>query len=200
MILMRFPRNTNVIFDGNTMKKKYIVFIVILILLIVVAGIFIYVNEEGSSLSVIGGADGPTAIFLAEKISESDQEAEEPGKEDEMKLFIGDKVISVLWEQNAAVADLEEAVCEEPIIIKMSMYGGFEQVGSIGRNLTRNDKQTTTSPGDLVLYNGNQLVVFYGSNSWSYTKLGKIQDLSKAELEDLLSNGDVTITIVLDEK
>ena len=112
-----------------------------------------------------------------------------------MKLVIGDTEVSVSWEQNAAVADLEEVVNEEPIAIEMSMYGGFEQVGSIGRNLTRNDKQTTTAPGDLVLYNGNQLVVFYGSNSWSYTRLGKIQNLSEAELEELLSNGDVTITI-----
>ena len=112
-----------------------------------------------------------------------------------MKLVIGDTEVSVSWEQNAAVADLEEAVNEEPVVIEMSMYGGFEQVGSIGRNLTRNDKQTTTAPGDLVLYNGNQLVVFYGSNSWSYTRLGKIQNLSEAELEELLSNGDVTITI-----
>ena len=190
------------------MKKKYIVLIVILLLIIVIAGIFIYerlhaslyMNEKGTSFSVIGGADGPTAIFVAGKIpDESENEAElnetESNEEDEMKLVIGDTEVSVSWERNAAVANLEEAVNEEPIVIEMSMYGGFEQVGSIGRNLTRNDKQTTTAPGDLVLYNGNQLVVFYGSNSWSYTRLGKIQNLSEAELEELLSNGDVTITI-----
>ena len=77
------------------------------------------------------------------------------------------------------------------------MYGGFEQVGSIGQNLTRNDKQTTTEPGDIVLYSGNQLVVFYGSNSWSYTRLGKI-NLSDEELENLLGNGDVTITLSME--
>lgn len=185
------------------MKKKYIVLIVILILIIVIAGIFIYerlhaslyVKGEGTSFSVIGGADGPTAIFVAGKIPDESKNEAESNEEDEMKLVIGDTEVSVSWEQNAAVADLEEAVNEEPIVIEMSMYGGFEQVGSIGRNLTRNDKQTTTAPGDLVLYNGNQLVVFYGSNSWSYTRLGKIQNLSEAELEELLSNGDVTITI-----
>ena len=189
--------------DGNDMKKKYIVLIVILILIIVIAGIFIYerlhaslyVNEEGTSFSVIGGADGPTAIFVAGKIPDESKNEAESNEEDEMKLAIGDTEVSVSWEQNVAVADLEEVVNEEPIVIEMSMYGGFEQVGSIGRNLTRNDKQTTTAPGDLVLYNGNQLVVFYGSNSWSYTRLGKIQNLSEAELEELLSNGDVTITI-----
>ena len=185
------------------MKKKYIVLIVVLIFIIAIAGIFIYerlhaslyVNENGTSYSVIGGADGPTAIFIAGKLPGSNHDEAVQNREEEMKLFIGDTEVSVLWEQNAAVADLEETVSEEAIIIEMSMYGGFEQVGSIGRNLSRDDKQTTTSPGDLVLYNGNQLVVFYGSNSWSYTRLGKIQNLSEAELKEFLSNGDVTIKI-----
>ena len=75
------------------------------------------------------------------------------------------------------------------------MYGGFEQVGSIGTGLPRNDVQTTTAAGDIVLYSGNQLVIFYGSNSWSYTRLGKITDKDKDELKDLLGNGDVTVTI-----
>ena len=81
------------------------------------------------------------------------------------------------------------------VIIQMSMYGGFEQVGSIGQSLPRNDKQTTTSSGDIVLYSGNQMVVFYGSNSWSYTRLGHISDKDEAGMTELLSNGDVTITI-----
>ena len=78
---------------------------------------------------------------------------------------------------------------------KMSMYGGFEQVGSLGQSLPRNDVQTTTSAGDIVLYSGNQIVVFYGSNSWAYTRLGRISDKTAEELTALLGNGDVTITI-----
>ena len=76
----------------------------------------------------------------------------------------------------------------------MSMYGGFEQVGSIGQSISRDDKQITTEYGDIVLYSGNQIVVFYGSNSWAYTKLGHI-DLSEEELTQLLSNGDVVLEI-----
>ena len=79
--------------------------------------------------------------------------------------------------------------------INMSMYGGFEQVGSIGTSLPRNDSQTTTSPGDIVLYSGNQIVIFYGSNSWAYTRLGKITGLDEKELEDTFGNGDVTISL-----
>ena len=77
----------------------------------------------------------------------------------------------------------------------MSMYGGFEQVGSLGTSLPRNDKQTTTEAGDIVLYSGNQIVVFYGSNSWTYTRLGRITDKTAAEMADLLGKGNVTITI-----
>ena len=76
----------------------------------------------------------------------------------------------------------------------MSMYGGFEQVGSIGQSISRDDKQITTEFGDILLYSGNQIVVFYGSNSWAYTKLGHI-DLSEEELTQLLGNGDVVLEI-----
>ncbi len=113
-----------------------------------------------------------------------------------MIMTIGDTKVDVSWEDNDSVRELKE-LAEKNLLIQMSMYGGFEQVGSIGQNLTRNDKQTTTEPGDIVLYSGNQLVVFYGSNSWSYTRLGKI-NLSDEELENLLGNGDVTITLSME--
>ena len=68
-------------------------------------------------------------------------------------------------------------------------------MGSVGQSLPRDDKQMTTKAGDIVLYFGNQIVVFYGSNSWSYTRLGRISDKNEKELTELLGNGDVTITI-----
>ena len=117
-------------------------------------------------------------------------------KDANMIMTIGNTKVDVSWEDNDSVRELKELAAKN-LSIQMSMYGGFEQVGSIGQNLTRNDKQTTTEPGDIVLYSGNQLVVFYGSNSWSYTRLGKI-NLSDEELENLLGNGDVTITLSME--
>ena len=117
-------------------------------------------------------------------------------KDANMIMTIGDTKVDVSWEDNDSVRELKE-LAEKNLLIQMSMYGGFEQVGSIGQSVTRNDKQTTTEPGDIVLYSGNQLVVFYGSNSWSYTRLGKI-NLSDEELENLLGNGDVTITLSIE--
>lgn len=113
----------------------------------------------------------------------------------DMKMKIGNKEVDVIWEDNESVKALRELVGSETISINMSMYGGFEQVGEIGTSLPRNDAQTTTSCGDIVLYSGDKLVVFYGSNSWSYTRLGKITGLDRAQLTELLSEGDVTITI-----
>ena len=119
------------------------------------------------------------------------------GESTEMKMLINNTPVTVEWENNEAVEALKEAVKENPLIIHMSMYGGFEQVGSLGMSLPRNDTRITTSPGDVILYSGNQMVVFYGSNTWAYTRLGHITDQTQQELKQLLSNGNVTITIMI---
>ena len=116
-----------------------------------------------------------------------------------MKMKIGDTVVAVDWEDNESVEALKALCKDVPLTIQMSMYGGFEQVGSIGTSLPRNDEQTTTQAGDIVLYSGNQLVVFYGSNSWAYTRLGRVADQEAEGMKALLGNGDVTITISLEE-
>ena len=120
-----------------------------------------------------------------------------PNQQANKKLMIkiGDKKVDVSWEENESVGALMDMCKDSPLEIQMSMYGGFEQVGSLGTNLPRNDSQTTTSSGDIVLYSGNQIVVFYGSNSWSYTRLGHITDQDNEGMAELLSQGDVTITI-----
>ena len=112
-----------------------------------------------------------------------------------LQMTIGDTPVSVDWEDNESLQALKKLCSNQPLIIQMSMYGGFEQVGSIGTDLPQNDVSTTTSSGDIVLYSGNQMVVFYGSNTWAYTRLGHITDKTQAELTELLSNGNVTITL-----
>ena len=119
----------------------------------------------------------------------------ESEEHEEMQMKIGDTVVAVEWEQNESVEALRALAEDQPLTVEMSMYGGFEQVGSLGQSLPRNDVQTTTSAGDIVLYSGNQIVVFYGSNSWAYTRLGRISGKTAEELTALLGNGDVTITI-----
>jgi hypothetical protein len=134
-------------------------------------------------------AENPEVIAENENVTEQENEII-------MVMTIDDTKVDVTWENNASVDELKEFV-SDGLTISMSMYGGFEQVGSIGKSITSDDKQITTAPGDIVLYSGNQLVVFYGSNSWAYTRLGKI-NLSEKELTKLLSNGDVTITLSME--
>ena len=117
--------------------------------------------------------------------------------EKSLSLVIDGREVAVAWEDNESVAALIELASAGPLTVQMSMYGGFEQVGSLGTGLPRDDVQTTTRAGDIVLYSGNQIVVFYGSNSWAYTRLGHITDLSAEELSALLGSGDVTLTLDL---
>ena len=119
---------------------------------------------------------------------------EKTEEETDMRLMIGDTEVPVTWEDNKAVEDLKELAAGEGLEISMSMYGGFEQVGDIGQALTSDDTRITTKAGDIVLYAGDQIVVFYGSNTWAYTRLGHI-DLSAKEMEALLGNGDTVISL-----
>ena len=112
-------------------------------------------------------------------------------EEPAMILKIGETEVPVAWEDNPSVDALKKLL---PLTVQMSMYGGFEQVGPIGQEIVSNDEQTKTEPGDIVLYSGDQIVIFYGNNSWVYTRLGHV-DLSQEEMADLLGHGDVAITI-----
>lgn len=115
---------------------------------------------------------------------------------EKMNLQIGNSSFTATLESNEAVDALVVMMNDAPIVMQMSDYSGFEKVGTLGTSLPTSNKQTTTQSGDIVLYNGNQIVIFYGSNSWSYTRLGKIDDLSG--WEDALGSGDVTVTFSLE--
>ena len=115
--------------------------------------------------------------------------------ERKMQMKIGETDVNVSWEDNEPVEALKELCKDGPLTVQLSMYGDFEQVGSLGTALPAGDEQMTTSAGDIVLYSGDQLVIFYGSNSWAYTKLGHITDQDSEGMTQLLGSGDVTVTI-----
>ena len=140
----------------------------------------------------------------AEPESPIQEEATPNDVEDEMdaaevtaglRLLIDGEPVEVIWEDNESVAALRALVADAPLEVRMTPYGGFEQVGPLGTDLPRHDVEITTAPGDVVRYTGNQIVVFSGSNSWAYTRLGKIVGKDPDELADLLGNGSVTLTI-----
>ena len=128
---------------------------------------------------------------------ETPPEAPSVGAE-ELFLTIGSKKISVKLEKNAATAALIGILEEGDVTYTAHDYGGFEKVGDLGRTLPRNDTQMTTGAGDVILYSGDQIVLFYGSNSWSYTNLGAVQGISEAEWRGILTADDeITVTLSL---
>lgn len=138
----------------------------------------------------------------AESVNETDtvetdiQNNMEENKVANMNVQVGDVVFSATLEENEAVSALVERMRESPVVIQMSDYSGFEKVGPLGTSLPASNSQTTTQAGDIVLYNGNQIVIFYGSNSWSYTRLGHIDNLTG--WEEALGSGDVTMTLSIE--
>ncbi len=107
-----------------------------------------------------------------------------------IKINVNGNTFSATLEDNTAAKEFYEIIKAEGLTVEMSDYSGFEKVGSLGRTLSANDVQTRTKSGDIVLYNSSQLVMFYGSNSWSYTRLGRIDNLSG--WEDALGSGNIT--------
>ena len=151
--------------------------------------------EESSATQP--SATAPAGTQPSPETEQQPDQSTEQAQEDNMtlRMSIGGTPVEVAWEDNEAVEALRELCKDQALTIDMSMYGGFEQVGSIGSTLPQSDVQTTTSAGDIMLYSGDQMVVFYGSNTWAYTPLGHITDKTQAELTQLLSNGNVTVTL-----
>ena len=114
-----------------------------------------------------------------------------------IKITVSGKTLSVKIEDNEATKALVAALREASITYEAHDYGGFEKVGSLGRSLPTSDTQITTQAGDVILYSGNQIVLFYGSNTWSYTRLGKIQYDSLEELKSFLKAGEGNISVTL---
>ena len=152
--------------------------------------ILVLLSACGSS-----GNSNPLSSSQEKNIINAEQEGE---TEKMLSMRIGNASVQVDWENNNSVNALKELCKNKPLTINLHMYGGFEQVGSIGSSLPTNDKQMTTTSGDIVLYSSNQIVIFYGSNSWSYTKLGKITNKTDDELSELLGKGNVTLTLSLE--
>lgn len=133
-------------------------------------------------------------------LNDRDAAGEENEKEQtamKMNVQIGAHAFTATLEDNDAVRELAEMMRQGPVTIAMDDYAGFEKVGALGRSLPASSSQTTTAAGDIVLYNGSSIVMFYGSNSWSYTRIGRIDDLTG--WEDALGSGSITAVFTLAE-
>ena len=115
-----------------------------------------------------------------------------------MNLKVNNSTMKVKLSDNAATKALVERLKEGTITYNAYDYGSFEKVGALGFSLPSNDTYITTEPGDIMLYTSNQLCIFFDSNSWEYTPIGKIEGMTKQQLKDAFGTGEVSITLSLD--
>ena len=113
-------------------------------------------------------------------------------------LTVGDKTMTATLADNAATRELQALLEKGPITIEMSDYGGFEKVGALPQSFTTSNSQITTEPGDIMLYQGNNMVIFYGTNSWSYTRIGRIDGATADNIRQFLGSGSISLTVSLD--
>ena len=113
--------------------------------------------------------------------------------DDLVKVKINDEIFDVELENNSATEELIKELKKGNITVNASEYGGFEKVGDLGFSLPTSDENIGTNPGDIVLYQGDKISLFYGSHSWSYTKLGRIDNFDPDQLREILGSGDVTL-------
>ncbi len=114
-----------------------------------------------------------------------------------INLTINNQVLTAELANNTSAEALVELLQDGPLTINMRDYEKMEKVGSVGTSLPTNNEQITTEAGDLILYMGNALVIYYAPNSWNFTRLGKIQNVTADELKEILGDGDVTVTLSL---
>lgn len=109
----------------------------------------------------------------------------------------GQNVLVIKPENNSSAKAFIALLQKGNLTVEMHDYGNFEKVGSIGSNLPRNDKPITTKPGDVILYQGNQITIYYDENSWNFTKLGEIQGIEPSELKAILGDSNVSVRFSL---
>lgn len=116
-----------------------------------------------------------------------------------MIIQIGNVDLKVSLVDNEATRSLIERLKNGPITIAMNDYAKMEKVGDLGFSLPTDDKYTTTKSGDLILYLGHMFVIYYRPNTWNFTRLGTIENISDNQLQDLLGKGDVVVTLLLEK-
>lgn len=182
------------------MKKSFILFFIVLMVF--------SLTSCGTNIEPVKNSDMPQEEQMAqtenadtstqssdqEDTTEPDSLAEEANN-NQMELQIGDHIFTATLADNSSAAALKDLLGEGPLTIDMRDYGNMEKVGLLGTSLPRNDEQITTEPGDLILFQGNAFVIYYAPNSWNFTRLGKINDVTQKELKEALGSGDVQVTL-----
>lgn len=155
----------------------------------------------------IPGFDGSSAVTtraqvaaVLQRLSDT-QPGTSPSEGEETMLYItvNGTTLTATLANNSSAEAFRELLANGPCTIQMSDYGNFEKVGPLGQSLPTNNQQITTEAGDIILYQGNQITIYYDRNSWNFTRLGKINGVTSQQLRDILGSGDVSVTFSLEK-
>lgn len=163
----------------------------ILYLLLAVLGL----SACGSGTSPTGSTPPPPQSVVSQPESSQPQDESSDQEEAMLKITVGDQELLATFADNSSAEEFRELLSQGPLTISMEDYGGFEKVGPLGTTLTRNDTRITTQPGDVILYQGNQITIYYGTNTWNFTRLATIND--STDLQTKLETGTVQVTFSL---
>lgn len=125
---------------------------------------------------------------------------EEKVENQKIRIKIKETIVMARLEDNSSAHALTEKLKEGPITLEMQDYSNYEKVAELGFELPTNDEDIVTEAGDLILYQGSSFAIYYDTNSWNLTKLGKIENLTQEELKELLGEGSVTITLEIENE
>ena len=168
------------------MKSKIYFFIAFVLIFVVIFGIIIvgYLTAKDSNES-------------KERFEEEKEQVIENNTNEEryLKITVNNEELIVKLENNDASNELYNYLNNESVTVNAHKYGNFEAVGALPFSLTTSDQEYKTKPGDVMLYQGNQITIFFDSNTWSYTKLGSVTNKSKEELKNILNKEDVQLII-----
>lgn len=120
-----------------------------------------------------------------------------PNHTSTVRVFVGGETLAIELADNSSAEAFANLLAEGPLTIEMTDYGGFEKVGSLGASLPANDASITAEPGDVILYQGDKITIYYGTNSWSFTHLGRVRGVDQDELERILGEGKITAVFSL---
>ena len=168
--------------SGNLLSNRTRISALLLaLMLLLLTGCSSTGPAETGALTESGSAEETTLPTVTEPASKN--EASEPystksslpeGTDRMFYAHVNGKVLKILAAENSSADAFLDLLKSGDVPVEMHDYGSFEKVGPLGTTLPRNDEQITTEPGDVILYQGDQITIYFDVNNWSFTRLGKV--------------------------
>jgi len=174
--------------------KRYVKWITIPLALMLA---FILTSCSSDGGTDAGSTEKPDIVEGESPVFDTESDGNHSTESSVITLTINGTTLTATLVDNSSAAALKGMLEEGPLTLDMRDYAGMEKVSSLGTSLPTNNEQITTVAGDLILYQGSALVIYYAPNSWNFTRLGKIQNVTADELKEILGDGNVTVKLSL---